>query len=245
PSASTEPSWSTVTVASRARTNSMSCSTTTTERSPAMPLSNSASRAVSSSVIPAAGSSISSSSGSWASNMPISRRCFSPWAGAAALGERKEQAVPHPALAGEGQFEIVEHAQGLDHRGLLEFAADTHVGDFRLAVAGQIHLVAEIHLPLIGAGLAGDDVHHGGLAGAVGADDGPQFAGLDHQVEVVDGFEAVETLGDAVHIENGFFLQGKGAEHDQALPPEVARLPRDSKLPSRPSVKRPFTPLGR
>jgi hypothetical protein len=45
---------------------------------------------------------------------------------------------------------------------------------------------------LVGPGLAGDDVHHRGLAGTVGADDAAQLAGRDVQVQAVDGLEAVE-----------------------------------------------------
>jgi hypothetical protein len=51
---------------------------------------------------------------------------------------------------------------------------------------------SEQHVAAVGPCLAGDDVHHRGLAGAVGADDRPHLAGLQHQREVVEGLEAVE-----------------------------------------------------
>src|SRR5665213_1703878 len=79
PSEMTLPSWSTVTLTPRARTKVMSCSTTTTDFSRAMPLSSSAVASVSASVMPAAGSSTSSNLGSCASSMPISSHCFWPW----------------------------------------------------------------------------------------------------------------------------------------------------------------------
>src|SRR3990167_6591509 len=44
----------------------------------------------------------------------------------------------------------------------------------------------------VGPGLAGDDVHHRGLARAVGADDASQLAGRDVQAQAVDGLETVE-----------------------------------------------------
>ena len=53
----------------------------------------------------------------------------------------------------------------------------------------------------VGPRLAGDDVHHRRLAGAVGADDRAQLAGLDEQRQVVQRLEAVEADGDAVEIE--------------------------------------------
>ena len=56
----------------------MSCSTTTTEWSPASDTSSSAVRSVSCGVIPATGSSTSRSSGSCISSMPISSHCFWP-----------------------------------------------------------------------------------------------------------------------------------------------------------------------
>ena len=59
----------------------------------------------------------------------------------------------------------------------------------------------EIDVAVVGPGLAGDDVHHGGLAGAVRADDGAHLAGLDRERQVVERAEAVERHGDAVEIE--------------------------------------------
>jgi hypothetical protein len=53
-------------------------------------------------------------------------------------------------------------------------------------------MAVEIDVAGIGPGLAGDDVHHRGLAGAVGADDGAHLARVEHQRQVVDGAKAVE-----------------------------------------------------
>mgnify|MGYP003694365955 CR=1 FL=1 len=53
----------------------------------------------------------------------------------------------------------------------------------------------------VGPGLAGDDVHHGGLAGPVRADDGAHLAGREIEREVVERAKAVEADGDAVEIE--------------------------------------------
>ncbi|MNZ93690.1 hypothetical protein D3C78_1127690 [compost metagenome] len=60
-------------------TKLMSCSTTISECLPARDLKSSAVNSVSASVMPATGSSSSSSCGSCTSSMPISRNCFCPW----------------------------------------------------------------------------------------------------------------------------------------------------------------------
>ena len=66
------------------------------------------------------------------------------------------------------------------------------------AICGLVELGAgrccavEQHVAGVGPGLAGDDVHHRGLAGAVGADDGAHLAGLDRERQIVERAEAVE-----------------------------------------------------
>src|SRR6266540_1076952 len=80
PTASTLPSWSTVTRLAMLRTNSMSCSTTRIVCLPARLRSSSPVRSISAWVMPATGSSTSSTFGSCASNIPISSHCFCPCA---------------------------------------------------------------------------------------------------------------------------------------------------------------------
>src|SRR6185369_10815786 len=97
------------------------------------------------------------------------------------------------ALAGlERQFQVLEHGELLEHRGLLELAADAHLGDLRLGVAQQVDRAAEKYRAFVGPRLAGDDVHHRRLARAVGTDDAAQFARRDVQRQLVDGLEAIE-----------------------------------------------------
>src|SRR5262249_28312058 len=50
--------------------------------------------------------------------------------------------------------------------------------------------------------LAGDDVHHRRLPGAVGADDAAKLARVDRERKVVKRLEAVEADRDAVEVEN-------------------------------------------
>ena len=153
--------------------------------------------------------------------MPISSHCFWPWlsapAGSAlALGEAdaspasrrcararsrrqaREQGPPGAAAVGEGQFEVLEHGQVLEHGRPLELAADAEIGDRRLVEPGQILVAAKEHFAGIGPGLAGDDIHHRRLAGAVGADDRAQLAFLDDERQLVQRLEPVEADRDAV-----------------------------------------------
>ena len=78
---------------SRPRTNSMSCSTTTTEWLWLISRRSSPVVSVSASVMPATGSSTSRSSGSWTSSMPISSHCFWPWLSSPA---RRRAAILEP-----------------------------------------------------------------------------------------------------------------------------------------------------
>ena len=74
-------------------------------------------------------------------------------------------------------------------------------GDRRLVEAREVVHAVEEHGARIGPRLAGDDVHHRGLARAVGADDGAHFALLDDEGEVAQRPEAVEGDVDGVEIE--------------------------------------------
>jgi hypothetical protein len=61
---------------------------------------------------------------------------------------------------------------------------------------------AEVGAAGIGPGLAGDDVHHGGLAGPVRTDHAAQLAGVHIEIQVVDRLEAVEADADVFEIED-------------------------------------------
>ena len=107
------------------------------------------------------------------------------------------------ARALQRQQDVVGERVHLEHGRLLELAADAEFRDGGFIELGQVVLAAvEQHVAFVGLRLAGDDVHHRRLAGAVGADDGAHFAGLDEQREIADGAVAVEADADAVEIEN-------------------------------------------
>ena len=156
--------------------------------------------------------------------MPISSHCFWPWlrlpasavaeiapsrivsrissmrARSSALGAMEERGED-AALALQRQLEIVPDGVALEDRRLLEFSADAELGDLRLVVPGQVDAALEIDVAGVRPRLAGDDVHHRRLAGAVRADDGAHLARLDDERQAVQRLEAVEGDGDAVEIE--------------------------------------------
>ncbi len=88
----------------------------------------------------------------------------------------------------------------LEHGRLLKLAADAELGDLGLVEPGQIVQAVEHDVAEVRPGLAGDHIHHRGLAGAVRTDDGAHFAGLDGERKIVERLEAVEGDGDAVEI---------------------------------------------
>lgn len=110
--------------------------------------------------------------------------------------------------AGAGRFVAEEDVLGdrevLDE---VEFLVDggdaqAHGGDRRLepdlfAAPGDLAVVG-----LVGSG---EHLDQGGLAGAVLAEEAVDLAGLDLQVDAVQGADAREELGDAGHGEQGWF----------------------------------------
>ncbi len=106
--------------------------------------------------------------------------------------ELEEHAVLDALVRLERQLQVLEHRQLLEHRGFLELAANAQLGNFGFVMAQQVDGRAKEHRAFVGPGLAGDDVHHRGLACTIGSDDAAQLAGRDVQVQAVDGLEAVK-----------------------------------------------------
>ena len=94
-------------------------------------------------------------------------------------GLAPQQGLARAPVALQRKTDIVLDCMHLEHGRLLEFAADAEQRDLGLVEPRQVVGAVEEDVPGVGPGLAGDDVHHGGLAGAVGADDGAHLAGLD------------------------------------------------------------------
>ena len=121
---------------------------------------------------------------------------------------------------------------------------------------GQVQGLADPGAAAVGAGLAGDVVHHGGLAGAVGADDAAQFADADVEIELAQGLEAVEADLDAFQAEDGAVT---GVQARAGAMAEAAGFGADAGIEhfrgdggygggfhaSRSFLMRPITPRGR
>jgi hypothetical protein len=97
--------------------------------------------------------------------------------------------------------EIVFDGVVFEHRGLLEFAPDPKRRNLGFVELGQIMPAVEHHLALVGAGLAGDDVHHRRLAGPIGADDRSHLTWHEDQRQAAQRLIAVERDADPVEIE--------------------------------------------
>jgi hypothetical protein len=87
---------------------------------------------------------------------------------------------------------------------LLKFAADAELGDLGFVELGEIVQAVEHDIAGVGPGLAGNYVHHRGLAGAVRADDGAHLAGFDGEGQIVERLESIERHVDAVEIQERF-----------------------------------------
>ena len=116
--------------------------------------------------------------------------------------EPREQCREDAFVAGHRELEVLEHTVRLEDRRLLELATDAERGDLGLGESQQIDGPPEIGAARIRAGLAGDDVHHGRLAGPVRADHAAQLAGVDVKIQVIDRLKAIEADADVFQIED-------------------------------------------
>ncbi len=74
-----------------------------------------------------------------------------------------------------------------------------------LIEARKVRVDPELDLAAVRLRAAGDEVHHRALAGAVGADDHPQFTGIHVKIQIGDGLETVEGLVDVFEGQDKFF----------------------------------------
>src|SRR6516164_5260515 len=121
-----------------------------------------------------------------------------------------EQSLARAPVALQREADIVLDRVHIEHGRLLELAANAKERDLGLVEAREIVGAIEVDLAGVGSGFAGDHIHHGGLAGTVGTDDGTHLSGLDGEGEIVERAEAVERHGDAVEIEK---RRGRASVH--------------------------------
>ena len=113
-----------------------------------------------------------------------------------------EQGPAYSFVCFHRQLEVFEHRVPFEDRRLLKLASDTGVCDLRLRQLGQVDRLAEERGTGVGARLARDDIHHCGLARAVGPDHAAQLAGIDRQRQIVQRAKAVEADADALEIKD-------------------------------------------
>ncbi len=109
------------------------------------------------------------------------------------LSSRANRRAEKRPFTRQGELQVLEHRVALEDGGALELAANAALGDLVLAELREVGVVAhQEDRAGVGLGLARDDVHQRGLAGAVRADDAAQLALVEHQRQLGDGLEAVE-----------------------------------------------------
>ena len=114
---------------------------------------------------------------------------------------RAEQRREHAAGRLGRQKQIVLDGVVLEHGRLLGTCGRRRGWRFRLRRAWSDRTCRRTSRRPVGSRLAGDDVHHGRLAGPVRADDGARLAGREHERKAAQRLIAVERHVDAVEIE--------------------------------------------
>ncbi len=107
------------------------------------------------------------------------------------LAEAKAQIGQHCRISAARDFEIAAYGQVLEDTRNLELSSDARAGDLVLFPIGDVGVVQK-DAALRAFGLAGHEVHQGGLAGAVGAEQDAQLTILDRQRHTIDGLEPAE-----------------------------------------------------
>ena len=98
-----------------------------------------------------------------------------------AAAELERQRWPNAFIGRHRQFQIIQHGMVFEHRGFLKLAPDTGFGNGRFVEVEQVKTVAKNSPAAVGAGLAGNHVHHGGFTGAVRADDAAKLPVVNGQ----------------------------------------------------------------
>src|SRR5215469_15947038 len=90
---------------------------------------------------------------------------------------------------------------GFEHGWFLKLAADPERGNPRFVHASEVGPFAKDDHPLVWARLAGNDVHHRRLAGAVWADHGAHLAFIECEGQRIQRAEPIEADADTVEME--------------------------------------------
>src|SRR5271163_3556252 len=99
----------------------------------------------------------------------------------------------------ERELDILEHGLAVQRSRMLEHDAGAHARDLVRRPAGHLD-AADAHRAGIGTFDTHDQLHHGGFAGAVRADQAENFPGLNAERHVLDGDKPAEALGEAFDL---------------------------------------------
>ncbi len=110
---------------------------------------------------------------------------------------REPAATPAPVRS---ERDVLQHAARAEQPHVLEGAAEAERREFARGAAGH-GLSHQAHLARAGIVDSGDHVEEGALAGAVGADEGMDLAGLHIHRHRVVRHQAAEALGDLARFE--------------------------------------------
>ena len=153
----------------------------------------------------------------------------------------EEDRVGHRLLA---EQDVLGDGQDGDQHEVLVDHADAAGDGVRRARRSVTGVAVEQDLALVRAGQPVEDVHQGGLAGAVLAEQGVDLAGPDVEVDVVVGDDARIALGDAAHLEGGCVNDfGPGSVIGSSR--SALRLMRDCGRAGRPRCSRPARDVTR
>ena len=123
--------------------------------------------------------------------------------------EPREDILKNPDLTVAGDLQILQDRHFLEHAGCLELAADAAARDGGLANAGDIAIL-QPDLALGRQYPAAQQVEERRLAGAIGADDHPQFSVRDGEIDVAHHRDGIEPHGEAPRPQNGFGRSAHG-----------------------------------
>ena len=118
-----------------------------------------------------------------------------------------------------GQAHVLQHREAREQVGELERAAQPGAGALGRREARQVAPI-ERDLPGARLELAGDQVEVGGLAGAVGADDGGERARLEGAGHGIHRHVAAEADREVLGGERGRRLSRSQARHVERLLPD-------------------------
>ena len=133
------------------------------------------------------------------------------------VGEQLQQCVWQ-----QSELDVFQHGLAVQRAGVLEYDADALAGDAVAGPAGDVDAVDQ-HLAGIGLFDPHDQLHHGGFAAAIRADQPQDLAGSDGERHVLDRDQSAEALaqpshGQAERLRPGTGLAGEGIEQSDVHP---------------------------